>query len=100
MPKESMTSTGNSGKSSMASSGISSVVRGETSSKFKSYSSSTSAVKKIDGSRQIVFMAGGACYSELRAANELMEKGGPEVILGSTHFIDPSTFVKSIASLK
>uniref|UniRef100_A0A7S3QDU7 Sec1-like protein n=1 Tax=Chaetoceros debilis TaxID=122233 RepID=A0A7S3QDU7_9STRA len=103
MPEESMVSTGSggvgSGKSSVSASGIASV-RGKTSSKFKSYSSSTSAVKKIDGSRQIVFMAGGACYSELRAANELMEKGGPEVILGSTHFIDPSTFVKSIASLK
>ena len=79
---------------SMASSGVSSV-RQSTS----RYSSKKS--KSISGSktRMIVFVAGGACYSELRAANEIMEKGGQEIIMGSTHYINPTEFTQDLSNL-
>ncbi len=51
------------------------------------------------GSRQIVFVAGGVCYSELRSAEELTAAGGPEVVIGGTSFITPDSFVGDIASL-
>jgi hypothetical protein len=55
--------------------------------------------KKFDGSRQIVFIAGGACHSELRAVKELMNKGGPEIIFGSTSFNSPTDFVHDLGSI-
>ena len=45
-------------------------------------------------------MAGGLCCSELRAAERLMEDGGPEVIIGSSNFNNPGSFVGDIASLE
>lgn len=57
--------------------------------------SSTASVK----TRMIVFVAGGACYSELRAAQEIMNKGGQEIILGSTHFTNPTTFIDDLKTL-
>ena len=55
--------------------------------------------KKFDGPRQLVFIAGGAYYSEVRAAKELMDKGGPEIILGSTSLNRPADFVQDLASI-
>ena len=51
------------------------------------------------GSRQIVFMVGGVCYSELRAAEELTAAGGSEVVIGGTSFITPGSFVDDLASI-
>mmetsp|Transcript_37856 Transcript_37856/g.55757 ORF Transcript_37856/g.55757 Transcript_37856/m.55757 type:complete len:655 (+) Transcript_37856:107-2071(+) len=51
------------------------------------------------GGRQIIFMAGGMCYSELRAAQELMISGDKEIILGSTGFLNPSEFIKELSTL-
>eukprot|EP00559_Dactyliosolen_fragilissimus_P001120 CAMPEP_0184861448 /NCGR_PEP_ID=MMETSP0580-20130426/6137_1 /TAXON_ID=1118495 /ORGANISM="Dactyliosolen fragilissimus" /LENGTH=648 /DNA_ID=CAMNT_0027358957 /DNA_START=1 /DNA_END=1947 /DNA_ORIENTATION=- len=58
-----------------------------------------SKVAKFFGARKIVFMAGGLCYSELRSAQELMDKGGNEIILGSTRFISPKDFVDDLINL-
>lgn len=92
MPDEGMTN-------SIASSGVASVrSRASISIYSKSSRSLTTTVK--GGSRQIVFMAGGLCCSELRAAEKLMEDGGPEVIIGSSNFNNPGSFVGDIASLE
>jgi len=90
MPDEGMTN-------SIASVGVASV-RNRASKYSKSGKNGSTSVK--GGSRQIVFMAGGLCYSELRAAEKLMEDGGPEVIIGSSHFNNPGSFVGDIASLE
>lgn len=84
------------GRGNMASSGVGSVRRNDGSRFRRNFGPTT---KKFDGSRQIVFMIGGACYSELRAVQELMDDGGPEIIFGATHFINPSDFVGSISAL-
>lgn len=57
------------------------------------------AKKKISGGRQLVFMAGGMCYSELRAAREVMEATGTDVVVGSTRFIAPNDFIDDIVRL-
>ena len=57
------------------------------------------AKKKISGGRQLVFMAGGMCYSELRAAREVMEATGTDVVVGSTRFIAPNDFIADIVRL-
>jgi len=90
MPDEGMTNN-------ISSVGVASV-RSRASKYSKSGKSGTTTVK--GGSRQIVFMAGGLCYSELRAAEKLMEDGGPEVIIGSSNFNNPGSFVDDIASLE
>lgn len=54
---------------------------------------------KLFGARQIVFISGGACYSELRSARDLMDTGGLETMLGCTHLVNPRDFVKGLASL-
>lgn len=54
---------------------------------------------KLFGARQIVFITGGACYSELRSARDLMDTGGLETMLGCTHLVNPRDFVKGLASL-
>eukprot|EP00557_Chaetoceros_sp_GSL56_P014074 CAMPEP_0176483692 /NCGR_PEP_ID=MMETSP0200_2-20121128/4053_1 /TAXON_ID=947934 /ORGANISM="Chaetoceros sp., Strain GSL56" /LENGTH=637 /DNA_ID=CAMNT_0017880109 /DNA_START=201 /DNA_END=2114 /DNA_ORIENTATION=+ len=89
MPDEGMNST-------ISSVGVSSV-RSKASKYSKSSKNHVMAPKV--GPRQIVFVAGGLCYSELRAAEELMEAGGPEIIVGSTNFTTPESFVRDIASL-
>lgn len=89
MPDEGMTN-------SVTSVGVSSVRM--KASKYSKASKGSAGASK-GGSRQIVFVAGGLCYSELRAAEELMDAGGPEIIMGSTNFSTPESFVKDIASL-
>lgn len=81
---------------SMTGGGIASV-RG-TASKYSKGRGNT--VVSRGGSRQLVFIAGGICYSELRACEELMADGGPEVIAGGTNFCSPGTFIESLASFK
>lgn len=61
--------------------------------------STTDGGAKLFGARQIVFLAGGACYSELRSARDLMEAGGPETMLGCTHMVNPKDFAEDLASL-
>ena len=69
-------------------------------------SSGTSWAKKeqkkvinYTGHRNIVFMIGGMCFSELRAFHEVLESTGVEIYAGSTSFDNPSRFVKNVSSL-
>jgi len=55
--------------------------------------------KKGHGGRQIVFMMGGVCYSELRAAREVMNSSGTEIVIGSTRCISPKDFCQDLHSL-
>jgi len=55
--------------------------------------------KKFRGGRQIVFMIGGVCYSELRAAREVMTSTGTEIVVGSTRCIAPMDFIGDLSSL-
>ncbi|KAJ2472624.1 syntaxin binding protein 1 [Coemansia sp. RSA 2322] len=49
--------------------------------------------------RVILFVIGGVTYSEVRAAEEISAKYGREVIVGSTHMVEPSSYLKDISSL-
>ena len=51
------------------------------------------------GSRQIVFMAGGLCYSELRSVYEVMDAGEKEFIIGGTRFLNPRQFARELSTL-
>ena len=78
-----------------------SVRKMSTSSKWagSSASSSTGAKKKGHGGRQIIFMAGGMCYSELRSAREVMASSGVEFVVGSNRFIKPIDFLGDLKNL-
>jgi syntaxin-binding protein 1 len=51
------------------------------------------------GGRNLVFVVGGMCYSELRVAREVMEKESREIVVGSTSFISPADFINDLATL-
>lgn len=53
----------------------------------------------LSGPRNIVFMVGGTCYTELCAARDVMESESREIILGSTAFLSPSDFMKDLVKL-
>ena len=55
--------------------------------------------KIFTGPRKIVFVAGGLCYSEIRAAEEVMSTSDREVILGSTNFLNPTEYIENLRSL-
>ena len=102
MPLDSYSDSSSSNVQSSNGRGITSL-RG-TSSRFSKASNSMLDKSSIGGGggskgpRQIVFIAGGACYSELRAVQESMEKGGPETILGGTKFLNPEEFYNDLVS--
>ena len=62
-------------------------------------SSITKGKRKGFGGRQIIFMAGGMCYSELRSAREVMASSGMEVVVGSNRFIKPIDFLGDLKNL-
>ncbi|KAJ2765808.1 syntaxin binding protein 1 [Coemansia nantahalensis] len=49
--------------------------------------------------RIILFIVGGATFSEIRAAEEVARKHGREVIVGSTHIIEPEDYLYEISTL-
>jgi len=51
------------------------------------------------GTRQIVFMAGGLCYSEIRSVYEVMDSGEKEFIVGGTRFLNPRQFARELSIL-
>ena len=77
----------------LATSGVSSV-RNKTS-KYSNRKHKGNAIK----TRMIVFVAGGACYSELRSAQEVGDKGRQDIIMGTTHFVSPEDFVHDLTLL-
>jgi syntaxin-binding protein 1 len=62
-------------------------------------SSTQGAKKKGHGGRQIIFMAGGMCYSELRSAREVMASSGMDIVVGSNRFIKPIDFMGDLKNL-
>lgn len=62
-------------------------------------SCSTKKKKAHHGGRQIVFIVGGMCYSELRSAREVMDLTGTEIVIGSTRCISPKDFTNDLHSL-
>jgi syntaxin-binding protein 1 len=75
---------------------------GTASSKWQSQSTASNASVKKKTSysgRQIVFMAGGMCYSELRSAREVMNASGTEIVVGGTRFITPKDFLIDLNNL-
>lgn len=83
------------GKTSTAAS-----VRTRTSSRWARNETKKKQTKVFQGGRQMVFVAGGMCYSELRASHEVMAKGDKEIILGSTCFVSPAEFVQGLKNCK
>ncbi|KAE9010008.1 hypothetical protein PR003_g16915 [Phytophthora rubi] len=56
--------------------------------------------KVFTGEKLIVFMSGGATYSELRSIYEVRAEEKRDVLLGSTALMTPTTFIESLATLK
>uniref|UniRef100_A0A7R9WX98 Uncharacterized protein n=2 Tax=Craspedostauros australis TaxID=1486917 RepID=A0A7R9WX98_9STRA len=51
------------------------------------------------GARSMLFMVGGISFSELRVCREVMEKESKEIIVGSTEFLSPESFLQDLNSL-
>mmetsp|Transcript_85736 Transcript_85736/g.125463 ORF Transcript_85736/g.125463 Transcript_85736/m.125463 type:complete len:642 (+) Transcript_85736:75-2000(+) len=72
-----------------------------------SWATAKSGVKESDlkkqaaraGPRLIVFVVGGMCYSEVRAAYELTKKYDREVIIGSSEVFAPARYLELLTSL-
>lgn len=54
---------------------------------------------QFSGGRNLIFVAGGAAFAELRTTYELMQKEQKEVIIGSTHITNPSQYLVDVGSL-
>eukprot|EP01039_Chlorochromonas_danica_P009995 gene9995-11054_t len=53
----------------------------------------------FSGGRNLVFIAGGVAYAEMRVCYELMAKEQKEIIVGSTHVMNPSQYLVDVGSL-
>jgi syntaxin-binding protein 1 len=51
------------------------------------------------GGRNIVFIAGGCSFSELRVAHDVMAEKNKEIIMGGTHLINPNSFIEQVSEL-
>jgi syntaxin-binding protein 1 len=49
--------------------------------------------------RYIIFVAGGVTYSEIRQAYTLSAALGKDIVIGSTHIINPESYLKDVKSL-
>lgn len=77
--------------------GTAASVRTRTAGRWARQKNGTAGTKKtFTGGRQMVFVAGGLCYSELRCAQEVMGRGDKEVILGSTCFLNPKEYFQAL----
>merc|ERR1711862_516183 len=65
--------------------------RGTSSIKNSKWNKEKKKKKAFTGGRQIVFILGGMCMSELRSGYECMDGGEKEIIMGSTEFLSPNT---------
>lgn len=57
--------------------------------------------RSVDQPRQriIVFMAGGATYSEARACYDISQTSGRDVFLATTHMLSPGLFLRQVGDL-
>ncbi|BGP44379.1 syntaxin binding protein 1 [Rhodotorula kratochvilovae] len=60
------------------------------------------AKRALDAPKQrvLVFVAGGATYSEVRSVYKLSEAAGKDIFLGSTHLLTPQQFAADLSSLE
>ncbi|GAA6011838.1 hypothetical protein JCM11491_000767 [Sporobolomyces phaffii] len=65
------------------------------------WTTSTRGRKTTNESRQrvLVFVAGGATYSEVRTVYKVSEAANKDVFLGTTHLVTPQSFVGDLANL-
>ncbi|KAI9333695.1 Sec1-like protein [Obelidium mucronatum] len=56
-------------------------------------------ILRSNGPRVILFMLGGMTHSEMRSANEVMIETQREVLIGSTHVLNPHLFLDTLRSL-
>jgi syntaxin-binding protein 1 len=107
MPAQSAAPAGRtSARTSRKASGAAASARKATgpSSKWSSNTGSTLGTRSVGpvnytGARYLVFMMGGLCYSEMRAAREVMESESREIILGSTAFLSAGEFMEELGRL-
>mmetsp|Transcript_13259 Transcript_13259/g.18774 ORF Transcript_13259/g.18774 Transcript_13259/m.18774 type:complete len:641 (+) Transcript_13259:134-2056(+) len=75
--------------------------RGGATSRWKRTEEKKKAKEEVySGGRQIIFMAGGMCFSELRVIEATGQKEGREILAGTTHFVKPTQFLKDLGRLK
>ena len=61
--------------------------------------SQSNGTDHYDGGRNIVFMAGGLSFAELRVVRDVMERESREIIAGGTKFISPDEFIDDLKTL-
>ncbi|RQM21257.1 hypothetical protein B5M09_003721 [Aphanomyces astaci] len=52
------------------------------------------------GEKLIVFVAGGATYSELRSVYELRDKEKRDIVIGATSFLRPKTYLDNLVTIE
>jgi syntaxin-binding protein 1 len=67
---------------------------------LKSDDPSKPAPSQTTGGKIIVFIAGGASYSELRAAYEVSKAKNREILVGSTDIVAPDDFVEALRLMR
>ena len=95
---------GGSARSSARGSASSARKSGGVSSRWSKSSSSDASrggtgPTNFSGGRSIVFMVGGASFSELRVARQVSQATSREMVLGSTAFVSPKDFVSELELL-
>ncbi|KAJ3108954.1 vacuolar sorting protein VPS33/slp1 [Phlyctochytrium planicorne] len=92
----------------VASAGVSEAVNGRlsTSSSSSTLNSVAGAVAlpssdelRRNGPRIIIFMMGGVTFSEIRSCNEILREFSREIFIGSTHHLNPHSFVDLLKTL-
>ena len=113
MPEEAYTqpSTGKAsatGRKGKAGSGVASSVRKSNAGATSRWSTASATGNKkqgggplnLSGPRIIVFIIGGASYSELRVCRDITEQQGREVIIGSTALLSAQDFINDLTKLQ
>ncbi|KAI7903180.1 Sec1-like protein [Cokeromyces recurvatus] len=87
------------GRSGMALSGVSLRTTKPTWSR-KSNSTISNSSRVSTGAKLIIFVIGGATYSEIRSAYEIAETYNRDVFIGTTEILRPASFVEHLSQLK
>ncbi|KAI8066984.1 Sec1-like protein [Gilbertella persicaria] len=66
----------------------------------KRTNSTSGMPRTTTGAKLIVFVIGGATYSEIRSAYEIGQTYNRDIILGTTEILRPTTFVEHLGQLK
>ncbi|KAI9476315.1 MAG: Sec1-like protein [Benjaminiella poitrasii] len=66
----------------------------------KPNSTSSNSVRTSNGAKLIIFVIGGATYSEIRSAYEIAETYNRDVFIGTTEILRPASFVQHLSQLR